>query len=89
MADLKIIHCTIDPVLAHERLIRRNLQARDTDATHRASIGATELGSTATQAFEALSLELPSLTVLTAEGYEPPLEDILAFVRSDNSRLGT
>lgn len=34
------------------------------------------------EAFEPIALDVPSLEVATSDGYDPPLGDILAFIRS-------
>lgn len=76
LTDVKIIHRAVDADLTRERLIHRYLQAHNADPSFVTQ--ATEL---ATRDFEKLALPLPTLTVSTADGYDPPLHQIAAFVR--------
>ncbi|MGH4006719.1 MAG: AAA family ATPase [Pseudonocardiaceae bacterium] len=84
MADVKVIHCTIDPEFARERVIRRRLERRDARRREQAPAGTqtVEPGLATVRPFEPLSLPVPSLTVSTIDGYDPRLEEITAFVQS-------
>lgn len=84
IADMLVIHCTIDPEFARERVVRRRLERQDAGRIGQAPADAQAVapGSAAVRPFEPLSLPVPSLTVSTIDGYDPRLEEIAAFVES-------
>jgi len=84
ITDMKVIHCTVDPGLAHQRLLRRRLERQGGCQSGRAPAGtqAAEPRPQAVRSFEPLSLPVPSLRVVTNDGYNPGLEGILAFITS-------
>jgi predicted kinase len=85
VADMKIIHCEIDPELARQRLLRRRLKGPDTPGMRRSARARRVSGLDRPTAggFQALSLPVPALRVTTTDGYEPGLDEIVEFVRAD------
>jgi len=81
-AEMRIVHCTVAPEVARERIARR-LQAQE---QARAAHGDADLlrqidaGTSWTASFRSLSIAAPSIRVDTTAGYDPGLAEILAFV---------
>lgn len=81
--ELRIIHCEIDANLAGERVAHRRLQRPEEppawpgSARRRAGTGSHGL-----RPFTPLSLPVPSLAMSTADGYDPRLEEVVAFLTS-------
>jgi predicted kinase len=84
-ATMKIIHCDVDPELARQRILHRRLTGPVTPGTRRAdqSRRADRRAVPAVGGFQALSLPVPALRVATTDGYEPHLDEIVAFVRAN------
>lgn len=80
-ADIRVIACSVDPDVAHERILRRF----DDDPGARAAHADTALlqdraaGSQTHDSFVHISLAVPTLHVDTTDGYRPGLEQIAAF----------
>jgi predicted kinase len=68
LADLRVVHCVVDPGFASERSGLRGKRLAHADGL---GIG---------EPFERLSLSTPSIEVDTADGYEPDLKAIVEFV---------
>ncbi|BBC94690.1 hypothetical protein SRO_3514 [Streptomyces rochei] len=85
LAHLRVIRCTTDADIAHDRIIQR----AEEDA-HRAAHGDQELldsiaaGGHSLDSFVPISLDVPTLTVDTAHGYQPALPDIASFARASD-----
>jgi predicted kinase len=82
LADLRVVHCVVDPALARERIAQR-LAGRDARrAAHpdRELLDALEAGKLSLESFEPISLVTPSLRVDTTDGYHPDLGQIIDFV---------
>ncbi|MFF7189930.1 AAA family ATPase [Streptomyces sp. NPDC008222] len=83
LAHLRVIRCTTAADVAHDRIVRRT----EEDA-HRAAHGDQDLleaiaaGERSLQSFVPISLDVPTLTVDTSNGYRPSLRDITAFARA-------
>jgi predicted kinase len=81
LADIRVIRCSVDDTVAHDRIIRRAEQ----DA-HRVAHGdialldAIAAGEHKTDSFEYISLDLPTLVVATSDGYDPDIPDIVEFI---------
>ncbi|HMI98963.1 MAG TPA: ATP-binding protein [Gaiellaceae bacterium] len=84
LAGMKVIHCTVDPELAHQRVFRRRLEQQGECQSTRAcaDASAANFHQPDVPTFEPLSLPVPSIHVATADGYDPPLDEILAFITS-------
>lgn len=81
LVDLRIVHCCVPAELAAQRVTRRRL--RQPNAPHeRRARAAGDLGEQprAPGPFERVSLPAPTLHVDTADEYDPPLDDIIAFI---------
>jgi predicted kinase len=70
-ASVRVVHCRTDPAVAWERVERRSAEP-----ARRAIHGV----SAQPQGFDPVRLPVPSIEVVTTEGYDPPLEEIVAFV---------
>lgn len=83
-AAIKIIHCDIDLELARQRVLHRRDSGPDTPGTRRAAQArrADRRTLPAADGFQALSLPEPALRVATTDGYEPRLDEVVAFVRA-------
>jgi predicted kinase len=77
-ARLRIVHCEVEAAVAWERANQRIApRAAHAVGAHVHELGAwTELFTS----FERLSIDAPSLSVDTTEGYRPSLDEIVAFV---------
>lgn len=82
MADMRIIHCTIDPELAHQRIARRRFEQQGTPRAKRTTTRAPdiEMRRASDHPFEPLSLPVTSLHVATTDSYDPGLDEIVAFI---------
>jgi len=83
-ADIRVIACSVDAAVAHERILRRF----DDDPGARAAHGDSALmqdraaGSRSHDSFVHISLAVPTLQVDTTDGYRPGLGHIAAFARA-------
>ena len=76
LARLRIVHCTVEPDVAHARYVRRGPRA-----AHAAIVGSTaEDWRQAYASFDRVSLPALSMDVDTTDGYVPGLTEIVAFV---------
>lgn len=81
LADIRILRCTVDAAVAHDRIA-----ARLADVAHRAAHDDTGLlqaladGTQSLKSFVYISLPVPTLSVDTTHGYDPALRQIFAFV---------
>ena len=82
-ADACIVHCQVDHDVAVARFVERSA----TDPIRRAShpdaeiVAAMEGGTFAWERYEPMELGIPVLRVDTTNGYQPVLEDVVAFSR--------
>ena len=82
LAEMRVIRCEVAPVVARERIIRRLAE----QPMNRASQNDRELlkqldrGKLSFEAFQPISISVPSLRVDTTNGYDPNLDHIVAFV---------
>ena len=86
LADVTVIRCQVDPEIAQDRILSRidgspRLRAAHSDAHFLKNV---QDGSWSLDRFDDIQLDAPRLVVDTAEGYDPTLDDIVAFV--DQSR---
>lgn len=82
IARIKIILCTISPLLAKSRFVQRGI-----DDPHRAQFhdnSAAQLTDIdwLSRHYDPLHLPVPTLEVDTSDGYQPPFDDIMAFINS-------
>jgi predicted kinase len=84
IADLRVVRCTAPSAVAHARIAHR--AAAD---AHRAAHGDRELleaiaaGRHSLDSFGWISLDVPTMTVDTGDGYDPALQRIIAFGRGE------
>ncbi|GAA1606975.1 hypothetical protein GCM10009789_71620 [Kribbella sancticallisti] len=80
LADVRIVHCTVPAEVAHARIAARatdNPLRKAHEDGHR-SADAWRRGH---DAFEPVTLDVPSLTVDTTDGYRPGLPEIAGFLQ--------
>jgi predicted kinase len=84
-ADMRIIHCEVEPGLARQRVFHRHLQTPDAPRTRRAARArqASRPDLPASDGFQSLSLPMPALRVATTDGYKPGLDEIVEFASGD------
>ena len=75
LADLRIVHCSVDPTLARERIVKR-VRERSRSA-HADLEWLEELERRG--GFQRLSLAAPSIVVDTTDGYVPSIDEIKRF----------
>jgi len=80
LARLRIVHCTVDAVVARERVARR---LANNELTRRAHTDAAHLEALELASFESISIPAPSIVVDTTEGYLPDLAEIIEFVNRE------
>jgi predicted kinase len=81
LADIRDVHCVVDPGIARARLERRAAEPDRTRAAHpdEELLHALDAGTMRLTDFDGIALVFPSLRVDTADGYAPTLDDIVAF----------
>jgi predicted kinase len=77
LARLRIVHCTVDPDLASRRVRQR---ARDNPLRRAHADPGPGHRESGRPAFIRIALDAPSLEVDTTDGYQPGLDQIVAFV---------
>jgi predicted kinase len=83
LAQIRVIRCTTSAAIAQDRIVHR---ARD--ISHRAAhadrdlLEAIAAGKHSLDSFVPISLDVPTLTVATSDGYSPGLKDIASFIRA-------
>jgi predicted kinase len=87
IADVRVIACSVDPGVAHERILRRVDDDRGARAAHAdtALLQDRATGATSHAGFVHISLPVPTLQVDTSDGYRPELAQIAAFARARTS----
>jgi predicted kinase len=83
LADVRLLRCEVSPALARTRMIERLANNPRRAAAH-ADSHALDLAaaSDASGSFDHLRIAVPTLSVDTANGYRPALEDIVAFIEA-------
>jgi predicted kinase len=81
-ARVRIIHCRVDAAVARERMIRRadEAAARRTIHGDYSLLEPFERFRETFDSFEPIALPVPSLQVDTTDGYDPAVEEIVAFL---------
>lgn len=82
LARLRIIHCTVAAELAFQRSVQR--RAEDPLRAAHADPGPLDSARSVRShdAFDRVSVDAPSLTVDTTDGYAPGIDEIAAFVNA-------
>ncbi|MGW8885952.1 hypothetical protein [Streptomyces sp. NPDC055749] len=82
LSQIRVVRCITPSVVARDRIVRRA-----EDPAYRAAHADQELldaiasGRFSYTKFKPISLDMPTLTVNTSNGYRPSLDDIKAFLR--------
>jgi predicted kinase len=82
LAELRVVHCVVDPGLARERIVRRLVEEPTTRASQndREFLDQLDSGALLFESFQPISIAAPSLRVDTTSGYDPDLDHIIGFV---------
>lgn len=84
VADIRIIRCTVPAAIAHERVARRAAgNAHRAAHGDRALLEAIAAGRHSNDSFVSISLDVPTMTVDTSDGYDPGLPDLIAFAKGE------
>ncbi|MEV6866120.1 AAA family ATPase [Streptosporangium subroseum] len=81
LAHIRVIRCTVPAAIAHARIAQRAAHSK-----HRAAhadqdlLEAIAAGQHSLESFVPISLDVPTLTVDTANGYSPDIQRIVAFL---------
>jgi predicted kinase len=82
LAQLRIVRCKVDASVSFERAVRRAATSENRLRAHGDSTlgkGIAEWGNDV-ESFEHVSVSAPTIDVDTTEGYDPDLQEIVAFV---------
>lgn len=80
LAQIRVIRCTVDAAVAHDRIAHRAEHS-----THRAAhadhdlLQAIAAGEHSVDSFVPICLDVPTLMVDTTHGYDPSVQDVVAF----------
>lgn len=77
LAELRIVHCSVDPTVAWERLPQRGARAAHAVGAH---VHDLDLWKRDFAEFERVSISAPCIVVDTTDGYSPGLAEIVEFV---------
>lgn len=82
LADLRIIHCVVDPALARERIMKRLIEHPTSRSSHldRELIELLDSGELSLESFQPISMAAHSIRVDTSSGYDPDLDRIIEFI---------
>ena len=80
-ADIRIIICEVSPELAKARFANR-LQHNPDRQKYHGDDAVKVSGGLMTETYEAVNMDVPTMSVDTTEGYRPDLEKIVAFIQS-------
>lgn len=83
IAQIRVIRCTTPAGIAHDRIVHRVQESahRTAHADHDL-LEAIAAGEHSLESFVPISLDVPTLTVDTSDGYSPGLRDIASFIRA-------
>jgi predicted kinase len=80
LAELRVVHCTVDADIAVARSLRRSVEnpLRRAHADPRPQDSADRIRQH--RAFDRVSVDAPWIEVDTTDGYQPELREIIAFI---------
>ncbi len=80
LAAIRVVRCTVDATVAHERIVRR-AEESERRAAHADQdlLKAIANGERPLESWVPISLDVPTLIVDTTDGYEPRIQEIVAF----------
>jgi predicted kinase len=86
LARIRVVRCVAPAAIAHDRIVRR-VEVNAHRAAHgdRELLAAIALGERSLESFVPISLDVPTLTVDTSDGYTPGVQDIAAFAAAGRS----
>lgn len=80
LAQIRIVHCTVDPEVAFQRIVRRGM-ASTVRAAHADPAPDDPAGCIQRHlAFDRISLDAPGIAVDTTSGYHPGIDQVAAFI---------
>ncbi|MFJ4777187.1 ATP-binding protein [Streptomyces sp. NPDC088762] len=80
IADIRVVRCTVDSAVAHERIVRRAEQsARRAAHADQELLQAIADGERPLESWMPIAMDVPTLVVDTSDGYQPGLEEIVSF----------
>ena len=82
LAELRLVHCTVDASVARERAARRAVESAAKRQAHGDStlLFDEDEWRERHESFDRLSLDAPAVEVDTTDGYRPALAEVVAFV---------
>lgn len=88
LARIRIVHCTVSPELAFQRIVRRG-EASTLRAAH-ADPGPDDAADFIQRhlAFDRVSLDAPWIEVDTTSGYHPGIDEVVAFINGTRTPEG-
>jgi hypothetical protein len=91
IAQIRLIVCSIDPLLAQTRFIQRGLSDPEREGYHGSGLIQPHKEDTARaiSTYEPPRLAVPSLTVDTSDGYKPSLEQMREFALQPTEKDNT
>ena len=84
LAQLRIVHCTVDAEVAFARGLRRTQESPLRRAHADPGPGDAAELALRHHAFDRVSVDAPWIEVDTSDGYRPGLSEIVAFVNGDS-----
>ncbi|WP_063047640.1 AAA family ATPase [Nocardia pseudovaccinii] len=82
LATVRVVHCEVEPAIAMARIHRRKRE----NPLRRAHSDPETDASDVHRVFDRVSLDVPAIEVDTTDGYQPGLDEIVAFVNSHGDR---
>lgn len=80
IADIRVVRCTVDSAVAHERIVRRAEESAQRAAhADQELLKAIRNGERPLESWVPIAMDVPTLLVDTSDGYGPGLGEIVAF----------
>jgi predicted kinase len=80
LADIRIVHCKADPAVARERVERRLNETSRKAHPDFQLLTELDAGEKSFADFDYVSMDALAITVDTSDGYQPAIEEIVAFI---------
>ncbi len=84
-ADIRVVHCQVDAGTAFARIRRRQGDVPTRRAHDDLSLLAPEVHAARHEGFRRVRIEVPEIEVDTGAGYQPGLDEIVAFLNAARS----
>jgi predicted kinase len=90
LGEIRIVRCTVDAAVARTSIARRVEENPLRGAAHadRDLLQALDSGKWSLDSFVPISLAVPTISVDTTEGYDPDVQDIVAFIDRREEAVG-